>query len=131
MGKARFIKTEAGEVVVMTRAEYDRLVRAAAGPSEREEDEGTRRIVRRAGERLARGEDVLIPKEVADRMLAGENAVLVVREWRGIKQRDLATELGIGQGYLSDIEHGRRRGTAELLAKIARALAVPLDLLVE
>ena len=33
---------------------------------------------------------------------------------------------GIGQGYLSDLENGRRSGTPETIAKLAQALDVPV-----
>ena len=36
----------------------------------------------------------------------------------------------ISQGHLSDIESGRRTGTAAALRKIADVLKVPLDLLI-
>ncbi|WP_163591167.1 helix-turn-helix domain-containing protein, partial [Klebsiella pneumoniae] len=32
---------------------------------------------------------------------------------------------GLAQGYLSDIEGGRKKGTPETLAKLAEALDVP------
>jgi transcriptional regulator with XRE-family HTH domain len=34
---------------------------------------------------------------------------------------------GIGQGYLSDLESGRRTGTPEIIAKLAQALDVPVE----
>jgi transcriptional regulator with XRE-family HTH domain len=34
---------------------------------------------------------------------------------------------GIGQGYLSDLESGRRTGTPETIAKLAQALNVPVE----
>jgi transcriptional regulator with XRE-family HTH domain len=46
-------------------------------------------------------------------------------------QGELAVAVGISQNYLSEIETGRRKGPAELQKKFARALGVPLDLLVE
>jgi len=93
------------------------------------EDAGTRRIVRRARNAIARGEDVVLPKAVADRLI-DENPIRVIREWRQMTQAELTGAVGMTQGYLSDLENGRRRGTAESLAKLARALRVPLDLLV-
>jgi predicted transcriptional regulator len=93
------------------------------------EDAGTRRIVRRAREAVARGDDVILPKVVADRLI-DENPIRVIREWRQMTQAELTETVGMTQGYLSDLENGRRRGTAESLAKLARALRVPLDLLV-
>jgi len=34
---------------------------------------------------------------------------------------------GIGQGYLSDLESGRRTGTTATIAKLAQALDVPVE----
>lgn len=42
----------------------------------------------------------------------------------------LAHKAKIGQGYISDLENGRRKGTVAALKEIARVLDVPLDLLV-
>jgi DNA-binding XRE family transcriptional regulator len=124
MPKVQFLKTEAGEIAILPRAEYERLTTLATS-----EDTGTRRIVRRARAAIARGEDVILPKAVADRLIE-ENPIRVIREWRDMTQSELTGAAGMTQGYLSDLETGRRRGTAESLAKIARALRVPLDLLV-
>ncbi|EJW11266.1 transcriptional regulator, XRE family [Rhodovulum sp. PH10] len=128
MGKPQIIETEAGEIVVMSRADYDELVRRA-GPTEAEEDAGTARIVAERCARLTSGEETTIPHEVVVRMDA-ENPVLVLREWRGLTQRELAEAVGTSQGYLSDLENGRRTGSPDVLARIARHLGVPLDLLV-
>jgi transcriptional regulator with XRE-family HTH domain len=47
------------------------------------------------------------------------------REMRGLKVGELANALGISYAYLSNIEAGRKRLTAPLVAKVAGALAVP------
>jgi len=44
---------------------------------------------------------------------------------------ELAVAVGISQNYLSEIETGRRKGPAGLQKKFARALGVPVDLLIE
>ena len=71
------------------------------------------------------------PLAVADRLARGDNAVRVIREWRDMIQGELAVAVGISQNYLSEIETGRRKGPAELQKKLARALGVPVDLLIE
>jgi DNA-binding XRE family transcriptional regulator len=124
MSKVQFLKTEAGEIAILPRREYERLTNLAAS-----EDAGARRIVRRAREAIARGDDVDLPKAVADRLI-DENPIRVIRKWRDLTQAELTEAVGMTQGYLSDLENGRRRGTAESLAKLARALHVPLDVLV-
>jgi DNA-binding XRE family transcriptional regulator len=122
----RFQKTDKGEIAILPRKDYEALVARAA---EADENAGTARIVARARKEIAAGAP-LFPKEVADRLAKGENPVRVFREWRGLKQQQLALEGGVTQGYLSDIETGRRHGTALRLRGISRALRVPLDLLV-
>jgi len=122
----RFKKTDKGEVAILPRKEYEAL---AAKAAEADEDVGTARLVARARKDIAAGA-LLIPKAVADRLTKGENALRVFREWRDVTQLHLSFKTGIGQGYLSDLENGRRKGTTAALKKIAAALDVPLDLLV-
>jgi transcriptional regulator with XRE-family HTH domain len=71
----------------------------------------------------------LLPKAVVDRLADGENPVRVIREWRDFTQVNLSLKTGLSQGYISDIEGGRRTGTPAALRRIADALKVPLDLL--
>src|SRR5262249_18966390 len=129
----RFQKTPRGEVAILPRKEYERLVAKAA---EADEDAGTARIVARAREEIAAG-GPLLPKEVADCLANGENPVRVLREWRerdwpgGMTQMYLSSKTNLSQGYISDIETGRRTGTAAALKLIADVLQVPLDLLVQ
>jgi hypothetical protein len=63
------------------------------------------RLVARARKEIAAGMP-LIPKEVADRIAGGENALRVLREWRCKTQLYIAHKTNIGQGYISDLEKG-------------------------
>lgn len=72
---------------------------------------------------------LLLPLDVADALANGENPIRVLRRFRSFSQIELAGMIGITQGYLSDLESGKRKGTLELHQKTARALGVPLDLL--
>lgn len=45
-----------------------------------------------------------------------------IRESRGFKVGEFATELGVSYAYLSNIEAGRKRLTPQLLAKASRVL---------
>src|SRR5438105_4424365 len=94
------------------------------------EDAGTARIVRKARAAIAADDEIILPKAIVDRLAAGDNPVRVFREWRDMTQLEIAFRTNLSQSYLSDLENGRRRGTADALALIARALKVPLDLLV-
>ena len=122
----RFKKTNKGEIAILSRKDYEAL---AAKATEADEDIGTARLVAHARKEIVRGEPV-IPKSVVDRIANGENAIRVLRDWRDITQLYLSFKTDIGQGYISDLENGRRKGTTAALKKIAKALNVPLDLLV-
>jgi hypothetical protein len=122
----RFQKTARGEVAILPREEYEALVAKAA---EANEDASTTRLVARARREIAAGAP-LLPKHVVDRLAQGENPVRVLREWRDVTQLYLAFKTNLSQGYISDVETGRRRGTAAALRLVADVLKVPLDLLV-
>jgi DNA-binding XRE family transcriptional regulator len=125
MTKVQFIKTAGGEeLAVLPRAEYERLAARA-----KDEDVGTARLVRKARAAVEAGHEVLLPNAVVDRLAAGETPIRVLREWRDMTQAELAQAIGIRQGYLSDLESGRRKGTIELHQKFAGTLGVPIDLL--
>lgn len=64
------------------------------------------------------------------RILEGASPVKVWREKRGLSQRDLAEQAGIGPSYLAEIETGRKPGSADALRKLARVLAIPMENLV-
>jgi Helix-turn-helix len=122
----RFKRTDKGEVAILPRKEYEAL---AAKAAEADEDFGTARLVARARKEIAAGAP-LIPKAIVDRIAKGENALRVLREWRDVPQLYLSFKTDIGQGYISDLENGRRKGTTAALKRIADVLKVPLDLLV-
>jgi DNA-binding XRE family transcriptional regulator len=125
--KVKFKATPDGDVAIVPRAEYERLKTLE---SEVEEDAGTARLIARAKKEIADGA-LLLPKEVVDRLANGENPIRVLRQFRGLKQAELATAEGVGiaQNYLSDLENGKRKGPFELHRKIAKFLKVPFDLL--
>jgi len=122
----RFQKTARGEIAILPRKEYEAL---AAKAAEADEDAGTARIVARARKEIAAGAP-LLPKQMVDRFTKGENPVRVLREWRDMTQLYLSLKTGLSQGYISDVETGRRKGAAAALRRIADVLKVPLDLLV-
>jgi DNA-binding XRE family transcriptional regulator len=121
----RFKKTPDGEIAILPRREYEALVKKA---KDADEDSGTARLVARARKDIAAGEP-LIPIDVANLLAAGENPIRVLRRWRRLSQVELSAAVGIVQGYLSDLESGKRKGPLDLHAKLARTLGVPVDLL--
>ena len=121
--KPKFIDTGTGaELVLLTRAEFDELMALA---SEAEEEAADVAIYDARKAALDNDPNGLLPKEVSAMMLRGDRLLKALRKWRDMTQMELAARTGLGQGYLSDLESGRRQGTVETLAVIAKALDVP------
>jgi len=68
-----------------------------------------------------------VPIAVADALLGGENPIRVWRDHRRMTQEQLAAAAGVRRAYVAQLESGRRRGSAMVLARIARALKVDID----
>lgn len=125
MTKVQFIKTTDGEeLAVLPKREYERLAALVA-----DEDAGTARIVRKVRAAVEAGTEVVLPKAIVDRLAAGENPIRVLRVWRDMTQAYLAAAARITQGYLSDLETGKRKGTVAMHQILARALGIPIQLL--
>ena len=60
-------------------------------------------------------------------LLDGVVPVKVYREYRGLRAGELAEKAGISQGYLSEIEAGKKSGSLSVLTRIAAALDVELS----
>lgn len=118
----QIIKAPNGEeLVVLTRTEYDALV-AAAEPYDEDADDAA--IFDQRMAELAAGQDARLPPEVSAALLRGDSLLKALRNWRDMTQMHLAFRTQLGQGYISDLEAGRRNGTKETLAQIAKALDV-------
>lgn len=117
----QIIITPAGErLVVLPEAEFLALREIA---DDREDAEA----VRRFREKLAAGEEELIPSDVVNRIIDGENKVRVWRSHRGMSARDLAAAADLSAPYISEIESGKKEGSLSAMKKIAMALDVDLD----
>jgi DNA-binding XRE family transcriptional regulator len=124
MSQPQIIRTPNGEeLVVLPRAEYEALVERADREAEDAEDVAI--YDARKAELAAGG--VVLPPEVSAAILQGDSRLKAIRNWRGETQLHLNFKTGIAQGYLSDLENGRRTGTPETIAKLAQALNVPTE----
>jgi DNA-binding XRE family transcriptional regulator/PHD/YefM family antitoxin component YafN of YafNO toxin-antitoxin module len=107
------------EWAVIPYEEYERLLEAIEMAEDvRVYDEAKQAI---------RSDEELIPAEVTYAILDGINPVRAWREHRGLTQQALAQAAVISVPYLSQIESGRRTGSAEVLASLARALGRSVD----
>jgi ribosome-binding protein aMBF1 (putative translation factor) len=111
---------EDGATVLLRRADYEALVREA-------EDAADAAQIGAAEARVAAGEDEYVPIEVTRRLMAGAMPVRAWREHRGLSARALAARAGISAAYLSQIETGRKPGSFDAMAKLARALGVDME----
>ena len=75
-------------------------------------------------------DEELVPSEIVNRLLAGENKIKVWREYRGMTQTELAANCAISQATIAQIESSKRTGTVVVLKKIADVLRLDLDDLV-
>ena len=102
--------------VTLTRTAYDALIARNEELEDRlaaiEADDGSR-----------------IPHAVALAIMRGERPLAAFRDHRGLTLRGLAERTGIAQSYLSEIERGRKPGSAASLARIAAALDTTVDAL--
>lgn len=125
MNTAVSFKTPNGEdMIVLSKSDYEMLLERA----ELAEDIAAVDAYRR---KLAAGEEEAIPEEFANRLIDGENPVRVYRELRGLSARELAEKTGISAAFLSEIENGKKEGGVSTLKKIAQALGVIIDDLVD
>lgn len=73
---------------------------------------------------LESGRDARLPSEASAAMLRGDSLLKALRKWRNATQQGLAEKTGLGQGYISDLEVGRRKGAKETTRLLAKALDV-------
>jgi hypothetical protein len=109
------------ELVVLTRAEYDALSKAAADALEDADDVA---IFDARMADLDRGRDARLPPQISAAILRGETLLRALRKWRNMTQLHLAHRTNLTQGYLSELEIGRKTATPQTLRVIAKALDV-------
>jgi DNA-binding XRE family transcriptional regulator len=121
MSKVQVIEADGKPVFYVVPAELWERMRAVA-----EEAEDVADLVR-----FDRDDDgIRIPVEVVKAMrLDGAHPVKAWREHKGLTLQALADAAGVSKAYVSQIEGGKRTGTAATLKKLAAALGVPVSLL--
>jgi len=77
--------------------------------------------------RLDRGDDELIPLEITERRIAGENPVKLWRRHRALTQEALAKASGVSRAMIAAMEAGHKTGGIATLKKLAAGLNVDLE----
>ncbi len=102
--------------VTLTRTAYDALIARNEELEDRlaaiDADDGSR-----------------IPHAVALAIMRGQRPLAAFRNHRGLTLRGLAEQTGIAASYLSEIERGRKPGSAAALSRISAALDTTIDAL--
>jgi DNA-binding XRE family transcriptional regulator len=79
---------------------------------------------------LAAGREELLSAEETAALIAAPVPLAFWRKKRGKTQSQLASEVGVSQNFLSDLERGKAKGDVLLYARLARCLDVPIEYLV-
>jgi hypothetical protein len=120
----QIIRTPGGEeLVVLPLADYEALLDRA----DRETEDADDIAIYDARKAELTADGVVLPPEVGAAILRGDSRLKAIRHWRDETQMHLSFKTDISQGYLSDLESGRRTGTPETIAKLAQALDVPVE----
>ena len=116
------LKPLSGREGYRMRAKFDGLTALAA---EAEEDAADVAAYDAAKAEFEANGSIAFPPELSALLLKHENRLAAARTWRGISQVDLAAKAEIGQGFLSDLETGLRRGATATMERLAAALDAP------
>jgi DNA-binding XRE family transcriptional regulator len=75
--------------------------------------------------------EVTIPIEVIEAKLEGAHPVRAWRNYRGWTQLYLSFKSDVGRDLIAQIETRKKNGSIETLDRLARALGVPMEALIE
>ncbi len=109
------------DTVVSSRRDWEALVEAIEDSEDR-----AALLASRAGP----APDDLLPVEAYRRIRAGESPLRVWRTFRGLTLAALSEAASVSRSYLSEIENGRKPGSAAALARLAPVLRVDMEDLV-
>ena len=119
------VTTPAGEeLVLLSRADFDALQEALE--NSRDAVEAARTMAAVAG-----GAQETLTTEEVKAALAAPTPLAFWRAKRGLTQKALGAAIGVSQSYIADLETGRRRGDPALFLRLARALRLRMEELVE
>ena len=111
---------ETKDTVTLRRADYQVLLEAL-------EDAADVAALREAEAAVGRGESELLPIELVERLLAGDSPVRLWRTHPGLTAHELAKIAGLAPSYLSGIETGKKPGSFDAMARLARVLRVAME----
>jgi DNA-binding XRE family transcriptional regulator len=111
------------DTITIGRDEYQRLLNA-------KQDLDDIRDSAAIAARIASGEETIPDEAMAD-YLAAPTPLAWWRKRRGLTQAKLAELVGVSQVFVAQMESGKRDGSIAVLARLARALDLKIDDLVD
>jgi DNA-binding XRE family transcriptional regulator len=75
--------------------------------------------------------ETTIPIEIVKAELDGAHPLRAWRDHRGWTQAELAAKSGVARDLIAQIETRRRNGSIQSMNRLARALGVPIEALIE
>jgi DNA-binding Xre family transcriptional regulator len=78
-----------------------------------------------------RDRSAAVPLEVVKLIDEGVTPLAAWRKHRGMRQAELAEASGVERSYVAHLEGGKRQGTPETLARLAKVLGCTVDDLIE
>jgi hypothetical protein len=133
-------KVVTDDEVVLSREDWDSIVRVLGEPSVEDEDDiaavaAARMEDARFAAQIITGRNDTVetttPIEVVRAKLDGAHPVKAWRDYRGWTQVYLNFKSGVGRDLIAQIETRRKNGSVETLGRLARALETPIEALVE
>ncbi len=78
----------------------------------------------------SKNEESPLPPAILDQLAANQSsAVKILRNYRGLTQKDLAERARISRPYLTEIETGKKDGSIRAIKSLAEALNVGIEIL--
>jgi DNA-binding XRE family transcriptional regulator len=124
MNRTRITTPAGEELVLLSRADFDALQEALE--NSRDAVEAAKTMTAIAGG----AQEMLTAEEIAA-ALAAPTPLAFWRAKRGLTQKALGAAIGASQSYIADLETGRRRGDPALFLRLAKALRLRMEDLVE
>lgn len=112
--------TNGEEMVVLPKADYDEMISALDNDAEDAAD-----VAIYDARKVELETDGALPADVSIAILRGDNRIKALRQSRGMTQQQLAAKTGLGQGFMSDLENGRRNVTDAVAETLSIALGAP------
>jgi len=116
---AQIIEIAGKKMAILPEDEYRELLDAV-------DEQSDLRVAERAERRRHEGEEYL-PAELVDRLMGGENALRVWRNYRGMSAAGLSKASGVEQSRISELENGKAQGKPATWRALADALNVTVD----